>query len=326
METLRVARERLKRDPNFYQLPSARRSWVVVEPSACPTAPETSSSGESSNTSINIPTTIHGGFDGFSNAKVKKHAVLEMPSVGKSPVLEPAILTVMFQSHQTGEGSDPPSAPRLQHAVLSAPSPTAYTQPSFRSPYVRNSPPTPPTPPPPRLLPLTTRPASLAPLPSATQNAPVPSSAPSSAAFSQPLFRSPYVQPSLPPSQSPWSTQPAPRTSAPSSTQNLPTVSTPSGTGFSQSSFSYPYVLPSLQPQPSTPPSYPSTHNHPVPASVPSSAAFSHPFFTSPYAQPHLQSVAWSTQFPSPTSIPSSTQNHPNQSGSSSSSQLPPST
>ncbi|KAF8429131.1 hypothetical protein EV426DRAFT_209700 [Tirmania nivea] len=321
MERLSAARERLKRDPKFRLLPSARRRWVTVEPS---------SAGRPFTTSTDMPITIRGGFDGFSNnAKDENHAVLKM---GKSRVPGPSkacpglvpgtsILTVMFQSHQAGEGSDPPPAPRPQHAVplpTSVPSPAAFTQPSFRSPYVPQSPP----PPPYRPLPQTTQSVSLAPSLSATPNSPV-----STSALLQSSFTSPYAQPFSPPSQpNPWSTPSASRTSVLPSTQYPATASTPSDTAFSQSSFSYPYVLPSTHPQSSTSSSYPSTHNHPLPASVPSTT-FSQPFFTSPYAQsssPQPQSIPWSNQFASPTSIPSSTQSYPNLSVSSSSSQLQP--
>ena len=328
MATLRGARERLKRDPKFHQLPSARQRWIDVDPSFCPTAPETGS-WQQSNTSTNMPVAIRGGFDGLSNnAKVDKHAVREMSFVGKLPVPEPSILTVMFESHQTGEGSNPPPAPRPQHTAPSpvpGPSPAAFTQPSFRSPYVPRPPPAPPSPqaPTPQLLPLTTQSASLAPLPSTMQNAPIPASAPSLAVFSQPSFRAPYIQPPTPSQSIPWPTQSVSRIPVSSSTQYSLTPSTLSGAACSQSSLSYPYVMPSTHPQPPIPPS---THNHPHPVSVPSSSAFSHPFFTSPYAQAHPQSISWSAQLAAPASAPPPTQSHPNPLVPSSSSQLPPST
>ena len=350
MKRLRGARERLRCDPKFRQLPNARRRWVAVEPSARPTDPETGSLGElfttkqnSKDTSRNMPIIIRSGFDGLSNHA--KDAVLEMPSVGKSsflgpsknlPSLVPGIstLTVMLQlqSHQAEERPDPPPAPRPQHAApppsprpqhavlppsprpqhavplpVSAPLPAAFTQPMFRSPYTHSSPPTPLLRPS-RPLPLATQSASLAPLPSATQNTPLPASAPSPAAFSQPSFRSPYVQSSSPSSQSIPSLS-ASRTIIPSSTQYPPPASTPSSSEFSQSSFSYPYALPSAGPQSSIPPSYPSTHHHPPPASVPTSATFSQPFFVSPspyaqYSLPQPQSITSSTLIPSSSQLP----------------------
>lgn len=293
MQRLRGAREQLRRDPKFCQLPSARQRWVAIEPSARPTAPETGSSGQSlTYTSRDMPVIIRGGFDCLSSSA--KHAIPEMPFMGKSPVSEASgwlsqvpppgasILTVLLQSHQTAEGSDPPPTPRPQHVAplpASVPSPAAFTQPSFRSPYVRSSPPT---------------------------------------------------TPSSPPSQSiPLSTQSASRTSVHSSAQYTLPASTPSPTEFSQSSFRYPYILPSTHTQSPAPPSYPSTHNHPLPASASSSPTFSQPFFTSPYVQPfppQPQSIPWPTQFASPTPIHLSTQSHPNVSDPPSSSQLSPPT
>ncbi|KAF8457519.1 hypothetical protein BGX38DRAFT_1158762 [Terfezia claveryi] len=169
-----------------------------------------------------------------------------------------------------------------------------------------------------------------APRPQHTATSPV--SRPPLAAFTQPWFRlrSNSLTPPSPPLPTPrllpLATQSASRTSVPSSIQYPPTAPTSSGAAFPQTSFSNSYVLPSKHPRSSPPPSYPSTHNHPLPVSIPSSAVSSNPFFTSPYDQPHPQTIPSSTQFASPTSAPSSTQSHPNLSVSSSSSQLLPST
>ncbi|RPB24364.1 hypothetical protein L211DRAFT_195512 [Terfezia boudieri ATCC MYA-4762] len=318
MATLRGARERLKRDPKFRQLPSARRRWVTVEPSGSPTAPKTSSSGQSFNTSTNMLVVIRGGFDGLSNnAKSERRPVPSVVVWQAPPLVETSF-------HQPRKGSGPPPAPRQQHtspSPVSRPPFTAFTQPSFR---FRSTPLTPPSSPlpTPRLLPLTTQSASWISVPTSNPY-PLAVSAHSSDAFLQPSFRSPYVQPSPQPAQSPGSTQSDSRTSVPSSIQYPPTASTSSGAAFPQSSFSNSYVLPSIH---SPPPSYPSTHNHPLPVSMPSSAVSSHPFFTSPYDQPHPQTIPSPTQFASPISASSSTQSHPNLLVSSSSSQLLPST